>query len=609
MPSPPRLENLEDRIALAFNAAFNGQTFELTSDNTELEVVSVTYNDTSNQFEFTFNQAPTGAFTTIVGNTATLSATDAIANNLTTISIRGGATQPLNVTVGNLTGADTDIQTFRFVSATGGAGNDTMDATGQINGVIAMAFDGAAADDTILGGAGNDTLTGGGGNDSLDGGGGIDRVADSGSSSFTLTSSSLTGNSTGTDTLSNIEEAFLEGTSGNDLLDAQQFFNGSVTLRGLDGNDTLIGGFSNDALFGGNGIDQVRVVGGNTILTDNLLSSSFAGSDSLSGIEQASVSGASGDDSIDASGFSGTTTIVGSDGNDTLIGGSGTDYIFGGIGNDSIVGNAGNDSLLGEDGDDTITGNAGSDTLSGDSGFDTFFAADNEADFLFVDSDEIPTLVDDVNFDDGLDFINGVRSSDVETLSFDDIVGVTDLTGKDTPYNLDFSRIGSGLILIFGDGTGALPPGVTDYIIFDSDLVQNIVGGNGDDLFKLVNGATIGGGSGSLNGLGGTDTIDYTEYGSPAFAMTPTGSATGTGGIVSIEIALGISGSEPPEQPEEPEEPEEPPPSETPQSVIPAGEVFGLGGTVDESSEHVSQQGRHMAGTNEEDDDPFDLLN
>jgi hypothetical protein len=91
----------------------------------------------------------------------------------------------------------------------------------------------------------------------------------------------------------------------------------------------------------------------------------------------------------------------------------------------------------------------------------------------------------------------------IETLTFDDIVGVTDLTNWELSFNLDFSKIGSGVVVVIGGGVESPPPGVTDYILFDTDFVVDIIGGNSDDLFILLNGAPVSGGAGSINGLGG----------------------------------------------------------------------------------------------------------
>src|SRR5262245_54290074 len=47
----------------------------------------------------------------------------------------------------------------------------------------------------------------------------------------------------------------------------------------------------------------------------------------LDGVEQARLTGGAGDNSINATGFAGSTTLDGGDGDDTLIGGPGTDVL------------------------------------------------------------------------------------------------------------------------------------------------------------------------------------------------------------------------------------------------------------------------------------------
>jgi len=78
--------------------------------------------------------------------------------------------------------------------------------------------------------------------------------------------------------------------------------------------------------------------------------------DTLASIESAVLTGGPSGNTMNASGFSGTTTLRGLGGIDTLIGGSGNDTLIGGAGNDTLRGNAGNDTyqfdvdqLLGDD--------------------------------------------------------------------------------------------------------------------------------------------------------------------------------------------------------------------------------------------------------------------
>ncbi|OYU18874.1 MAG: hypothetical protein CFE34_08385, partial [Rhodobacteraceae bacterium PARR1] len=77
-----------------------------------------------------------------------------------------------------------------------------------------------------------------------------------------------------------------------------------------------------------------------------------------------SLTGGAGDDTI--FGDVGADTLDGGSGNDSLLGGSGNDVISGGIGNDTLLGDEGNDTLDGGAGKDSLTGGDGNDTLLGD---------------------------------------------------------------------------------------------------------------------------------------------------------------------------------------------------------------------------------------------------
>ncbi len=64
-------------------------------------------------------------------------------------------------------------------------------------------------------------------------------------------------------------------------------------------------------------------------LSDTLLDGT-SDSDTLSGIERASLAGGSGANDLDASAFSGAVTLDGGDGGDTLAGAAGSDQLAGG---------------------------------------------------------------------------------------------------------------------------------------------------------------------------------------------------------------------------------------------------------------------------------------
>ena len=72
--------------------------------------------------------------------------------------------------------------------------------------------------------------------------------------------------------------------------------------------------------------------------------------------------------------------------------------------------------------------------------------------------------------------------------------------------------------------------------------IANLVGGSGDDTFKISNGAGVGG---SLNGGGGTNALDYSLWNTGLTVNLGSGAATAiTGGVSNITILTGGSGSD-----------------------------------------------------------------
>lgn len=255
-----------------------------------------------------------------------------------------GTAIPVRLGAGELilnTGFRNDVIQFRSVdeaftgkvSINSGAGNDFIDLSllSSDSNVIAD-----SGNDTVITGSGNDTINGGMGSDSVFSGDGDDIVLGGG----------------GRDTL--------KGGDGNDLLNAQ---GGS--------GDLLTGGDGDDTMKGGSGSGDRVVEQGNVdfTLADGFLSG--LGHDELDGIDLAVLTGGSGANRLDASGFSGKVTLDGNTGDDTLIGGSNWDRLVGGSGNDELDGGAGNDWLLGGSGNDVLFGNLGEDTILGEGGNDT----------------------------------------------------------------------------------------------------------------------------------------------------------------------------------------------------------------------------------------------
>jgi Ca2+-binding RTX toxin-like protein len=114
---------------------------------------------------------------------------------------------------------------------------------------------------------------------------------------------------------------------------------GTDGLRGLDGDDTILGSGDRELIFGNQGNDSILGGGGND-----------------------TIFGGQGNDSIQASG-NGNNILFGNQGNDTLLGGDGNDLLYGGKGNDFLFGSDGNDTLNGELDTNTLTGGNGADAF------------------------------------------------------------------------------------------------------------------------------------------------------------------------------------------------------------------------------------------------------
>jgi Ca2+-binding RTX toxin-like protein len=203
----------------------------------------------------------------------------------------------------------------------------------SIEGVI-----GGAKNDLLIGNGLNNLLTGGPGQDTIDGAGGNDLLVETRNANFLLTNSSLQIGSE-TDTLISIERAYLTGGPSNNVIDASAFTLGPVTLDGGLGNDILRGGSSTE--------DRVILIRDANMVLNNTQLQIGAESNSLFGIERATLIGGPSANVLDASAFTlGAVFLVGGDGADTLRGGSGDDILVGGTGNDQLVGGAGTDRVF-----------------------------------------------------------------------------------------------------------------------------------------------------------------------------------------------------------------------------------------------------------------------
>jgi Ca2+-binding RTX toxin-like protein len=305
----------------------------------------------------------------------------------------------LTLTNSGLTGGlgNDTLSSIERASLTGGATNNDFDATAFTGPVTLIGGDG---NDSLHGGSANDLLTGGVGDDQLFGGDGIDTLTETADTDFTLTNSALVSSATGADFIDRVERVQLTGGAGDNTFTVSGATSFAATLTGGAGTDRVVSAddanftLTNTSLirstagtFTLNGIEEASLTGGagdNTFtvtgwtgsatlaggggadlvvaagnadyfLTDTSLTNSTGATFALSGIEQARLSGGTSNNFLDASGFTGRVTLNGGDGADTLIGGSGDDSLFGGTGPDFLDGRGGIDTLNGGNGTDIGT--------------------------------------------------------------------------------------------------------------------------------------------------------------------------------------------------------------------------------------------------------------
>ncbi len=254
------------------------------------------------------------------------------------------------------TGANTkSLEGIEVASILGGTGDNDFEAS-SFSGPVSIdgapgenTLTGGPAADTITGGDDTDLITGGPGSDALAGGAGIDTLVQAADADQVLSDTSATGS--GNDTIAGFEEAELSGGPFANLIDASAFTGGPVLISGGAGEDTLAGSPASDSLSGGADPDLVIQQSDNDQqLTESGLTGN--GTDTLDSIERADLTGGPSANLIDASAFSGPTTLEGLAGADTLTGGTGIDLVRQvGVTNQVL-----SDSEVGGDGPDQISG-------------------------------------------------------------------------------------------------------------------------------------------------------------------------------------------------------------------------------------------------------------
>lgn len=233
-----------------------------------------------------------------------------------------------------------------------------------------------SGDDTLTGGDGNDRLDGEDGDDLLVGGAGTDEVSYYFTTSAVvvdLLAGTAADGSGGTDTLNTIEN--VSGSAYGDSLTGDT---GDNVIRGLRGDDTINGGTGSDWVY----YDRDYIfsgVGGVVVdLASGTATDGFGDTDSLSGIENVSGSGA----------------------NDLLTGDGGANILYGQVGDDTLNGGGGND---------TLRGDAGNDSLSGGTGTDTAILSGLSTNFVFSGTTASFTAVDTTNTGAGTDTLDSIE--------------------------------------------------------------------------------------------------------------------------------------------------------------------------------------------------------
>lgn len=342
----------------------------------------------------------------------------------------------------------------------GGTGNDVIDA--------------GIDNDVIFGGDGNDLITDPQGADNVDGGAGDDTIL------------------VGIDTFSDYVGDDPNLPIGSILSDPNTT-DGMDTVRGGEGNDSIMTGDDADWIDGGTGMDTIHAgIDDDTVLGGD-------GNDSIIGGHGSdSILGQDGDDWINAGDSSllwgqepdatdpvptnGMDTVYGGAGNDTIFGQDDDDSIDGGIGNDVIDGGIDDDILRGREGDDTIIGGEGADTVTGGFGEDLIMGGD--------DTDAYPDLTDDVDPDteNDRDYLDGRQ-------------------GNDTIYGGDDDDT-----LMGGLGNDYLDGGIDEDSIEGDAGDDTIVGGQGADTIW---------GQGGRDVIIGADDGDFVHGGSSPGGINP----------------------------------------------------------------------------------------
>jgi Ca2+-binding RTX toxin-like protein len=351
-------------------------------------------------------------------------------------------------------------------------------------------------------------------------------------------------------TIRNVEQqASTLAVGGTDAGDSFLFTPGSsVGTVGVSVNGVPLGRFSTGQVraFGGGGNDSVTVqgTGGDDAFTIGSSSVTAAGV-TITGesVEAWAVNGGPGNDTFSITDSGLAARLNGGANNDTFIVGTGVFFdgrIDGGTGVDTLAGgdmtnrwtisgsNTGNLNGTPFTGIENLTGGAASDT------------------FVFRPGGEVSGLVNGGAGSDSLNYAGYGRPILVDLATstapgLDNFTGIESFVGSsaaDTLAGTDAPT--TWRITANNGGTVAWATGAYTFHSF-----ENLLGGAGDDTFKLSNGRGF---AGTIDGGGGTNTLDYSSYTTAvAVALADSGFGTATnvmGGVVNIQNVSGGTGND-----------------------------------------------------------------
>ncbi|MDF8332686.1 beta strand repeat-containing protein [Novosphingobium cyanobacteriorum] len=416
---------------------------------------------------------------------------------------------------------------------TGNAGDNVLNGTGVLSGVMDIVTGIGPGVDIISGNAGNDTiiaadgsrLSGGTGNDTYRVYGWdhqITEYANQGTDMVVL--SVITAGFAPTvqpyNLSANVENLTVLGSdnwqvTGNNLNNTIIGNNGSNVINGASGNDAMSGGLGDDTYVvdstGDTVIEQVAQ-GIDTVFS--LITHTLGGNlENLTLKGGAAINGTGNTADNRIAGNSGNNTIAGLDGADVLSGGGGNDTLQGGLGDDLLLGDSGNDTLDGSTGNDTVNYRQAAAAVAVDlgvttaqntigAGTDTLTGIENLAGSLFNDS-----LIGDLNANRlsggaGNDALTGGAGNDtLRGDAGDDLLlgnsGDDAINGGGGNDTASYSSASAGVTVDLQNTTAQVTGEGTDTLI----NIENLTGSGFADTLSGDEGANI------ITGLGGNDVI------------------------------------------------------------------------------------------------------